>query len=80
MCDPGLQQLTTSQGSLVRVRHDVNERDTVKPDHLLKVDESRFIAVDVIDRKTEVGAIRVRLEDVAPEWRGRLGSRDMQKD
>ena len=64
----------------MRVRDDIDKCDAVKPDHLLEVNKSGVVAVDVIDRKTEVCAIRVRFQDVAPEGRRGLGSRDMQED
>ena len=79
MGDTSLNTLSTRHGGFVGVRDDVDERDAVQADHLLKIDVPVLVPVHVVGRHAKVGSVRVRLEDVAPRGRGRLGDRDVQE-
>ena len=76
--DTCLQFLLPAQ--VARVGHDVNDHNPVQPNHLLKVDVSTIISVDVVHGQTEVGPIGVRFEDVPPVWIWGLGKGDVQED
>lgn len=68
MRNPGLKLLMTRKRSLVRVRDDVDECDTIQPDHLLKVDVTIIVSVDKVARDAEVRSIRIGFQDIAPSW------------
>jgi len=48
--DPCLQFLLFTKSGVAWVGHHVNDHNSVQPDHLLKVDVSTIIAVDVVHR------------------------------
>ena len=73
MCDTRLQLLGARDGGSLEVGNHIDNRDTIESDHLLEIDKPAFIAVHVLDRRTEVRAIPVRLENVAPVRSWRLG-------
>ena len=72
MADKRSQILAPGQRSVARVGHDVDDRNSVQPDHLLKVNVSSFISVDIIHGKTKIGPIRVGLENISPVGVGGL--------
>ena len=80
MRDQRLQIRLFRNRRLMRVRHDIDERDPIEPDHLLEVDVPVLVAVHVVGRHAEVRPVRVRLEDVAPRGARRLLDRDVQED
>lgn len=55
--DTSLKLLPTRHLSLLRVRDDVQNSDSVEADHLLEVDVALFVAVRVLDRESVVGAV-----------------------
>lgn len=63
---PSLDLLFARNLCLGRVGNDVDDRDTVQSLHLLEVDVSRGVAIDVFHRETIVRSIGVRLEDASP--------------
>ena len=80
MRDPRLNLLFPRDLRFARVRNDVDQSDTVQPNHFFKIDVSRRVSVDVLDREAVVCAVRVGLEDAAP-FLVRLGvHRDVQED
>ena len=80
MGDARLQLLGARDGRSLEVGNHIDNGDTIESDHLFEIDEPTLIAVHVLDRRAKVGAIPVRLEDVAPEWSWRLGRGDVQED
>lgn len=64
--DPSLDLLFARDLRLCGIGNDVDDRDTVQSLHLLEVDVSRGIAIDVFHRETIVRSIGVRLEDASP--------------
>jgi hypothetical protein len=79
MRDTSLQSLAASNGRILSVRHDVDDRDPVKSNHLLKIDVSPVVTVDIVNRQTKVRPVRIRLEDVAPEWTWTFRHRHVEK-
>ena len=75
-----LQLLPPRDRRFVRVADDIDKRNPVKSDHLLEINVTRIVSVDIVYREAKVRAIGVRLEDVAPERCGRLRRRDMKED
>ena len=78
--DTRLQFLLLAQSGVAWVGHDVNDHNSVKPNHLLKVDVSTIISVDVVHRQTEVGSVGIGFEDVPPVGIGGLRKGDVQED
>ena len=78
--DTCLQLLLLAQSRVAWVRHNVDDHNSVQPNHLLKVDVSTVIPVDVVHRQTEVGSVGIRFEDIPPVGIGGLGKRDVQED
>lgn len=74
------QFLPPCQSSVSRVGHDIDNHDSIQPNHLLKVDVSSFITVNVVHGKTEIGSVRVGFEDISPVGIGSLGNCDVQED
>ena len=66
--DARLKLLGACDGRRVGIGYNIDNRDTVKPNHLLKIDKPAVIAVHILDRRAKVRPVPVRLEDVAPEW------------
>jgi len=78
--DACLQFLTPTQRGVARVGHDVNDRNSIQPNHLLEVHVSAVIPVDVVHGQTEIGSIGVGLEDVSPVGIWGLGKSNMQEN
>lgn len=76
---PGLNLLHARQRRIMWVADDVDECNAVQTDHLLEVHVAVVVAVHVISADTEVRAVRVRLEDIAPCWRRRVRDGDVQE-
>jgi hypothetical protein len=80
MTDTCLQFLLPAQSRVAWVGHDVDNCNSVQPNHLLKVDVSSIISVDVVHGQTEVGSVGIRFEDVPPVGIGGFGEGDVQED
>ena len=80
VADKGSQLFLPTQRGVTRIRYNINDRNSVQPNHLLKIDESPFIPINIIHGKTEVRSVRVGFEDISPVGIGRLGDGDMQED
>lgn len=78
--DACLQFLLSVQSGVAWVGHDVNDHNSVQSNHLLKVDVSAIISVDVVHGQTEVSSIGIRFEDVPPVGIGGLGKGDVQEN
>jgi len=74
-----LQFLLPGQRGIARVGHNIDDRNSIQPDHLLKVDVPAIISVDVVHRQTEIGSIRVGFEDISPVGIWRFGESDVQE-
>jgi hypothetical protein len=59
VCNPGLEYLTASHLRLAWICNDIDKGDTIKPNHLLKIDVTSLIAVGVLQRQAEIGAIGI---------------------
>ena len=57
--DACLQLLLVIKSGVARVGHHVDDRNSVQTNHLLKVDVSTIISVDVVHGQTEVGSIGI---------------------
>ena len=73
MRDSRLEQFMTRDSGLMWIRHNVYHGDSVKPDHLLEVDEASIVAIHILDRETIICSVPIGLEDIAPvrTWRFR---------
>ena len=69
--DTRLQLLLPDQRGIARVGHNIDNRNSIQSDHLLKVDVPAIISVDIVHRQAEIGSIRVGFEDISPVgiWR-----------
>ena len=80
MCDSRLNLLFPSDGRLISVAHDIDERDAIQVDHFLKVDEASIVPVDILNRNSEVCPITVGLHDDAPIRCRKLRCGDKHED
>lgn len=80
MGDPRLQPLSARNRRISRISHDINQRNPIQPNHLLKIDITSFVAIDVLDGETEVRSVRVGLEDVAPVGAWWFRGRHVEED
>ena len=80
MRDSRLEQFMTRDSGLMWIRHNVYHGDSVKPDHLLEVDEASIVAIHILDRETIICSVPVRLENMAPVRTWRFRHRHVQKD
>ena len=55
--DDGTQRLLATHARLVRIRHEIRERDAIEALHLFKVDEARRVAVHPAQGEGKVGAV-----------------------
>lgn len=78
--DARLQLLLLAQSGVAWVRHNVDNHDSVQPNHLLKVNVSTVIPVDVVHGQTEVGSVGIGFEYIPPVGIGGLGKGDVQED
>jgi len=78
--DTRLQFLLTAQGGIARVGHNVNDHNSVQSNHLLKVDVSAIITIDIVHGQTEIGSVGVGLENVSPVRIWRLGEGDVKEN
>ena len=78
MTDTCLQFLLPAQ--VAWIGHDVDNRNSVQPNHLLKIDVPTIISVDIVHGQTEVGSIGIRFEDIPPVGIGGFGKGDVQED
>ena len=78
MTDTRLQFLLPAQ--VAWIGHDINNRNSVQPNHLLKVDVSTIISVDIVHGQAKVGSIGVGFEDIPPVGIGGLKKGDVQED
>lgn len=65
---------------VIRVRDDIDERNTIQTYHLLKVNKAPVVAIDVVLGYREVRPVRVGLQDTAPCRRGRLRRGDVEEE
>ena len=78
--DTRLQFLLPGQRGIARVRHNIDDRNSIQPNHLLKVDVPTIISVDIVHRQAEIGSVRVGFEDISPVGIWRFGEGDVQED
>ena len=57
--DTALQKLATGERSLRGIAYDVDESDAIQLNHLLKVDITGIVAIDVFDRNAIVCPIAI---------------------
>ena len=63
MSDHSPELLCRSTICLFDIGNNVHQRDTLKALHLLEVDVTGFVAVDLADSEDIVGSVRVGLDD-----------------
>ena len=80
VCDARLKFLGACYGCPLGIGHDIDDRNTIESDHLLKIDIPTVIAVHIRYRRSKVRSVPVRLEEVAPVRSRWLGRRHMQED
>ena len=51
------QRLAAAEARLVRIRHEIGERDAIEALHLFKVDKAMRVAVHPPQRRGKVGAV-----------------------
>ena len=78
--DACLQFLLFTESGVAWVGHHVNDHNSVQPDHLLEIDVSTVISVDIVHGQAEVGSIGIGFEDVPPVGIWRFGNGDVQED
>ena len=78
--DTRLQLLLLAQSGVAWVRHNVDDHNSVQPNHLLKINVSAVIPINVVHRQTEVGSVGIGFEYIPPVGIRGLGKRDVQED
>ena len=80
MRNPRLNLLPARHSSRLRVRNHIHQRNTIQPNHLLKVDKPALVPVHVVERYAKVGAVAVGFHDHAPERLWELGGGEVHED
>jgi len=78
--DTRLQFLLTTQRGIAWVGHNIDDHNSVQSNHLLEVDVSAIITIDIVHGQTEIGSVGVGFENVPPVRIWRLREGDVQEN